>query len=122
MLERYKDLSGHIRVKYVNPKSKPYFYKDYTDNAPTSNSLIVVSDKRSKVIDYYDIYDYQSNMDYSTYSYNNELKGFDAEGQITSAIQDVTMDANQLLSYTRSPDMMRLQSEVHFRMSSANPI
>lgn len=84
MLERYKDLSGHIRVKYVNPKSKPYFYKDYTDNAPTSNSLIVVSDKRSKVIDYYDIYDYQSNMDYSTYSYNNELKGFDAEGQITS--------------------------------------
>ena len=27
MLERYKDLSGHIRVKYVNPKSKPYFYK-----------------------------------------------------------------------------------------------
>ena len=28
MLERYKDLSGHIRVKYVNPKSKPYFYKD----------------------------------------------------------------------------------------------
>ena len=35
MLERYKDLSGHIRVKYVNPKSKPYFYKDYTDNAPT---------------------------------------------------------------------------------------
>ena len=96
MLERYKDLSGHIRVKYVNPKSKPYFYKDYTDNAPTSNSLIVVSDKRSKVIDYYDIYDYQSNMDYSTYSYNNELKGFDAEGQITSAIQYVTMDANQL--------------------------
>ena len=96
MLERYKDLSGHIRVKYVNPKSKPYFYKDYTDNAPTSNSLIVVSDKRSKVIDYYDIYDYQSNMDYSTYSYNNELKGFDAEGQITSAIQYVTMDADQL--------------------------
>lgn len=35
-------------------------------------------------------------MDYSTYSYNNELKGFDAEGQITSAIQYVTMDANQL--------------------------
>ena len=99
MLERYKDLSGHIRVKYVNPKSKPYFYKDYTDNAPTSNSLIVVSDKRSKVIDYYDIYDYQSNMDYSTYSYNNELKGFDAEGQITSAIAYVTSE-NLPVMYT----------------------
>ena len=96
MLKRYKDLSGHIKVTYVSPKSKPYFYKDYTENAPTSNSLIVVSDKRSKVIDYYDIYDYESSMDYSTYSYNNELKGFDAEGQITSAIQYVTMDADQL--------------------------
>ena len=96
MLKRYKDLSGHIKVTYVSPTSKPYFYKDYTENAPTSNSLIVVSDKRSKVIDYYDIYDYESSMDYSTYSYNNELKGFDAEGQITSAIQYVTMDADQL--------------------------
>lgn len=96
MLKRYKDLSGHIKVTYVSPKSKPYFYKDYTENAPTNNSLIVVSDKRSKVIDYYDIYDYESSMDYSTYSYNNELKGFDAEGQITSAIQYVTMDADQL--------------------------
>ena len=96
MLERYKDLSSHIKVKYVSPKSKPYFYKDYTDQAPTSNSLIVVSDKRSKVIDYYDIYDYQSSMDYSTYSYSNELKGFDAEGQLTSAISYVTMDDDKL--------------------------
>lgn len=96
MLERYKDLSGHIKVKYVSPKSRPYFYKDYTDQAPTGNSLIVVSDKRSKVIDYYDIYDYQSSMDYSSYSYNNELKGFDAEGQLTSAISYVTMDDDKL--------------------------
>ena len=92
ILERYKDLSGHIKISYVNPKNKPYFYKDYTDSAPSNNSLIVVSDKRAKVIDYYDIYDYET--DY--YSYSSELKGFDAEGQITSAIQYVTMDAKNL--------------------------
>ena len=81
VLGRYEDLSNHIKVEYVNPSTKPYFYQDYTDSAPAQNSLIVVSGKRSKVIDYYDIYHYESNMDYSSYSYSNDLVGFDAEGQ-----------------------------------------
>jgi ABC-2 type transport system permease protein len=96
VLSRYEDLSNHIKVKYIDPSSQPYFYQDYTDSAPTTNSLIVVSDARSRVIDYYDIYDYEQNIDYSTYSYTNELVGFDAEGQLTSAIQYVTMDSEEL--------------------------
>ena len=96
VLKRYEDLSNHISVKYVNPSTKPYFYQDYTDTAPAQNSLIVVSGKRSKVVDYYDIYHYESNMDYSTYSYSNDLVGFDAEGQLTSAIEYVTMEADDL--------------------------
>jgi ABC-2 type transport system permease protein len=48
------------------------------------------------VIDYYDIYVYDYSFDYSTYSYSNDLTGFDAEGQLTSAIQYVTMDADAL--------------------------
>lgn len=96
ILKRYEDLSKHVKVEYVNPSAKPYFYQDYTDSAPTKNSLIVVGEKRSKVIDYYDIYHYESNMDYSTYSYTNDLVGFDAEGQLTSAIEYVTMDEEQL--------------------------
>lgn len=96
VLKRYEDLSKHIRVEYVNPSTKPYFYQDYTDTAPAQNSLIVVSGKRSKVIDYYDIYHYESNMDYSSYSYTNDLVGFDAEGQLTSAIEYVTMESDDL--------------------------
>lgn len=96
VLKRYEDLSNHISVEYVNPSTKPYFYQDYTDTAPAQNSLIVVSGKRSKVVDYYDIYHYESNMDYSTYSYSNDLVGFDAEGQLTSAIEYVTMEADEL--------------------------
>ena len=96
VLGRYENLSNHIKVEYVNPSTKPYFYQDYTDSAPTQNSLIVVSGKRSKVIDYYDIYHYESNMDYSSYSYSNDLVGFDAEGQLTSAIEYVTMEADEL--------------------------
>ena len=56
----------------------------------------MVSDQRSKVIDYYDIYHYETNMDSSTYSYTNDLVGFDAEGQLTSAIEYVTMDSDKL--------------------------
>lgn len=92
ILNRYKDLSKHISVEYVNPSKKPYFYKDYTDQAPTTNSLIVVSGKRSRVIDYYDIYQYES----SYYSYSSELNGFDAEGQLTSAILYVTLENDEL--------------------------
>lgn len=96
ILERYEDLSKHIRVEYINPSTKPYFYQDYTETVPTQNSLIVESGKRSKVIDYYDIYHYESSMDYSTYSYSNDLVGFDAEGQLTSAIEYVTMEEGDL--------------------------
>ncbi len=96
ILKRYESLSPHVKAVYVNPSTKPYFYQDYTDTAPTTNSLIVVGEKRAKVIDYYDIYHYETGMDYSTYSYTNELVGFDAEGQLTSAIAYVTMDAKEL--------------------------
>lgn len=91
-LGRYVSLSKHITVKYVNPSVSPNFYTEYTDTAPAENSLIIVSGERSRVVDYYDIYDYQT--DYTTYSYT--LAGYDAEGQITSGIEYVTMASDDL--------------------------
>lgn len=95
-LERYESLSNHITVEYVNPSTNPNFYLEYTDTAPSTNSLIVVSDNRSKVIDYDDIYEYETSMDYTTYSYTSEVTGYDGEGQITSAIEYVSMDSDTL--------------------------
>ena len=57
-INRYKDFSSHIKVKYVDPATSPKFYQDYTDTTPTTNSLIIESKNRSKVIDYNDIYEY----------------------------------------------------------------
>lgn len=91
-LERYDDLSDCISVSYVSPMTNPLFYQTYTDAAPTTNSLIVVSAERSRVIDYSDIYEYS----YDYYSYSSTLEGYDAEGQITSAIQYVSMDSSEL--------------------------
>lgn len=84
-LQRYEQLSDHIRVEYVDPLVNPNFYKNYADSVST-NSLIVESDDRAKVIDYYNLY--ESEFDY--YTYSSSVTGYDAEGQITSAIDYVT--------------------------------
>ena len=85
---RFKSLSEHITVSYVDPSINPRFYTNYTNTAPSSNSLIVVGSERSRVIDYNEIYEYE--MDYTTYNYN--VTGYDGEGQLTSAIAYVTSD------------------------------
>ena len=85
-LSIYDALSDKISVTYVDPSVNPRFYAGYTDTAPSSGSLIVSGSKRSKVIDYNDLYEQSYSMDYSTYSYNSDVVGYDAEGQITGAI------------------------------------
>lgn len=95
-LEHYKALSKHIKVEYVDPTVNPNFYQTYTETYPTQNSVIVVGPQRSKVIDYYDLYEVEYEMDYYSYSYNTTVTGYDAEGQITSAIEYVTMDSEEL--------------------------
>lgn len=51
-LQRYESLSDHIKVSYINPAANPTFAAQYTDSSVTSNSMIVVSSARSRVIDY----------------------------------------------------------------------
>ena len=87
-LQKYDDLSEHITVQYVDPTVNPSFHTQYTDSSISMSSLIVVSDKRSKVIDYSDIY--ESSFDYETYT--STTTGYDGEGQITSALDYVTND------------------------------
>ncbi len=87
-LSRYEDESSHIKVVYKDPTKYPNFYQTYTDDTSiTQNSLIVVSDKRNKVVNYSNMYEgsYDS-------SYNYTTTGYDGEGQLTSAIQYVTSD------------------------------
>ena len=87
-LENYEGLNSHIKVSYVDPAVNPRFYQNYTDTDISQGSLIVESSKRSKVIDYDNIYEYQ--VDYTSYS--SYASGYDGEGQITSALAYVTTD------------------------------
>jgi ABC-2 type transport system permease protein len=89
-LDRYADLSDKIHVEYINPMTNPKFASNYTSDSVSQNSLIVVTDKRSKVINYSDMYEVE--YSYSSYSYSQEVTGYDGEGQITSAISYCTSD------------------------------
>lgn len=86
-LRRYEQLSDHIHVEYKDPLINPNFYKNYAD-AVSSGSLIVECGDRSKVIDYYDLYE----IEYDYYTYSSNTTGYDAEGRITSAIDYVTSE------------------------------
>ena len=88
LLERYEGLSGHITVETIDPVLYPNFVSQYMDESVSENSVLVAGQNRSKVVDYYDIYQYS--VDYTTYS--STLSGFDGEGQITSAIDYVTAE------------------------------
>lgn len=91
-LQRFEDLSEHISVEYIDPNVNPRFHTQYTDNSITMNSLIVVSDKRSKVIDYNDLYETSYSYDYYTGGYSSSTTGYDGEGQIMSALDFVLTD------------------------------
>ena len=85
-LERYANYSKHVKVVYKDPAVSPSFYTNYTDQSISKNSLIVEGGKRSRVINYSDLY--ETEIDYSTYT--SKTTGYDAEGQLTSAITYVT--------------------------------
>lgn len=84
LLEKYKNLSEHVKVVKKNPDVYPTFADQYTSEEVPNNSLIVECDDRSRFISYNDIYLTEENM--STYSYDTS---FDGEGAITSAIDYV---------------------------------
>ncbi len=86
MLTRYQAYSKKIKVIYKSQKDYPNFVSGYTQDALADNSMIVVNGDRFTTIDYNDCF--ESEIDYTTYQEN--VTGYDGEGQLTSAISYVT--------------------------------
>ena len=90
-LDKYSALSDHIKVTQIDPVSHPSALATYNASA---DSLVVVCQDTGKqaVISFSDIIVY----DYSSYYYNGQYteSKFDAEGQLTSAIERVVRDAS----------------------------
>lgn len=115
-LQRYNDSSNHIKVEYVDPNVNPRFFTQYTNNSISMNSLIVVSEKRSKVIDYSDIY--ATSFDYNTYS--SVTTGYDGEGQITSALDFVLSDDMPKIYLTQGHGEYALSSSFNNALDKEN--
>ena len=89
-LNRYVEKSKRIKLEYKDPSIHPNFAAKYSEEGVVVGSLIVVGEKRHKVISYADLY--ESEIDYSTYQ--ETTTGYDAEGQLTSALTYVTNESN----------------------------
>ena len=85
LLLKYAAACSNLEVSVIDTTLYPNFYKDYSDSAPTDNSVIISSSQRSRLIDYYDIYTASD----ETYAYYGYYDVFGGEGQITSAIDFV---------------------------------
>lgn len=93
MLERYAELSDHVKLVKKDPIVSPGFTAAYTDETVYDNSLIVESQKRCKVVPYQDIY--VTEYDYSSYFTTGSASStttYEGEGALTSAIDFVTSD------------------------------
>lgn len=87
-LDRYVALSSHLSLSYVDPVAHPQEAGQYDAD---SDSMVVLCEEtgKSRAISFDEII---------TYSYTNYFSmsesTFDAEGQLTSAVDYVTSDAN----------------------------
>lgn len=89
LLDRYDEAGDMITVEYIDPVLYPTFYQKYQTTAPSDNSVIVESARRSRVVDNSAIY----LLDYATYyATGQEKMTFDGEGAITSALSYVSTD------------------------------
>ncbi len=88
LLEQYAAKSSHLKIDTRDPVLYPNFASQYAAGGDVSkNSLVVLSDKRGKYVDYDEIY-------LTTYDTEGNVEdiSFDGEGAITSAIDYVVSD------------------------------
>lgn len=94
-INSYDSYSKHVKVVYKPVSEYPEFAANFTDSALNYNSVIVTMGDQSRVIDYYDMFEYT--IDY--YSYSQNITGIDVEGQITAAISSMINGDNQIKVY-----------------------
>jgi len=97
LLERYEALNDHVKVSTVDPATNPTFIAQYTDSSLNANSVIFVSDLRSYVLDYTEIYTTQySEEEYYNYLYYGVYPTgttyFNGELAFTTAVDYVTRE------------------------------
>ena len=88
---RYKELSGNIKSKYVNPEKNPGEIKKYSDDIDPNGSFIIECGERHEVIDAATIDGQMGRME-------------EAESLLTNAIISLTNDKKCSVKFTVGHD------------------
>ncbi|MBQ8554339.1 MAG: GldG family protein [Clostridia bacterium] len=97
LLNRYADLSTHIKVTSVDPTIEPTFLDKYELDISQlyENSVLVVCEdgevSRSRLVGYDEIFVTDYSMDYYSYSYTTTTS-FNGENSLTNALHYVSSD------------------------------
>ena len=116
LLTRYEETSSHIKVEKKDPVLYPNFTSQYTEEDVKDNSLIVVNGSKSRVVNYYNLYETQ----YDYYSGSSNTTGFDGEGQIDSAISYVISDNLPVIYSLEGHGELELNSSITESLEKAN--
>ena len=93
LLNRYADLSSHIKVSSVDPTADPTFLSRYELDLTRlyENSVLVTAGTKYRLVGYDEIFVTDYSMDYYSYSYTTTTS-FDGENALTNAIHYVSSD------------------------------
>lgn len=116
LLEKYEEGSKYIKVEKKDPAVNPKFASQYTSDGLSNNSIIVVCQDKSKVIDNNSLY--ETSINYQTYS--SEVTGFDGEGQLTSAINYVTSEDMPIMYALEGHDEASMSETLKDTIQKAN--
>lgn len=106
VLDRMAARSRHIKLQTIDPEANPGWAKPYASSGTLrAGSLVVaVSEKKFKIIDSYDLYNYQ--MDQQTYQ--QQVTSLAAEQRLVSALQFVTAAKNVTVYVVKGYDAQSL--------------
>ena len=83
LLEKYGEASEKVKISVVDPVKDPTFLLEYDVKINSGNSILVAGSQGVRVVEYYDIYDYEETLK----GKQGGQVSFDGEGKITAAIQ-----------------------------------
>ena len=86
LLEKYQEASTFIHTEVIDPVKQPAFLSARNLQINSGNSLLISSERRARIIDYYEIYDAREAL-------SGQVSGgmsFSGESKITGAVQYVT--------------------------------
>ena len=116
-LSKYASLSKHIKVEWIDPVLHPSALQDYD---ASENSIIISCEKTGRTTNV--TFDKIVVVDYSSYYYTGSISEseFDGEGQLTSAVNYVTSEAEKQIYRTAGHGESMLPANITELMDKNN--